>query len=189
MKYDYNFTNLNIEILDKDIKAIFGAKYLYLSALGTNVSFYFTELLNETEYAQFDAAIISHDANISSSFDYQLAMAQTSQDENISFARDLLSTWIRKNTLEGMSIPQSLWVFSRFETFNVPTPNGNWRVDLFKMFNTGALPTLYYCMLRIQPDDMTQTYHWLTQTRLDWVKTKIEERLGSGMINYINSLP
>jgi hypothetical protein len=82
-----------------------------------------------------------------------------------------------------------LWVFSRFEEFQISAAFGTKHVDIFKMFYSGAIPTVYYCILRVAPDPMTESYHWLTQARLDWVKGKLEEYLGAGMSAYIQSLP
>jgi hypothetical protein len=56
------------------------------------------------------------------------------------------------------------------------------------MFYAGAIPTVYYTILRVVPDDMTQSYHWLNQARLDWVKDRIKEYLSPQMISYLENL-
>ena len=111
------------------------------------------------------------------------------QKAAMEFSQNLLREWMRRNSIEGMNIPQSIWVFSRFEEFTLPIDGQDRHIDIFKMFQSGALPTLYYCLLRIVPDDMSKSYHWVTQARIDWVKTKIAEFIGSQTAGYIQTLP
>lgn len=119
-----------------------------------------------------------------------LEITKPDQDTDIIFTKQLLYDWMRKNAKEdGMNIYQSLWVFARFERFQMTMPWGTDHYDLFKLFNAGAVPTLYYCLCRVEPDDMSQTYHWLTQERIDWFKSKIQEHIGISMAYYIASLP
>ena len=113
---------------------------------------------------------------------------QSDQQAAINFSQTLLRDWMLQNTLEGMTIINSCWVFARFENLTLQFPFGSHKVDLFKMFNAGAIPTLYYCLLKVQPDDMTESYHWVTQARLDWVKTRIASHLGPQAAAYIESL-
>lgn len=121
----------------------------------------------------------------------QEAMNLTDSDQSaaITFSHKLLRDWMRRNTIEGMTIQQSLWVFSRFEEFTIEINGVSKKVDMFKMFQSGALPTLYYCLLKIQPDPMTESFHWVTQPRIDWVKNEISAWLGAGMAGYIQTLP
>lgn len=119
-----------------------------------------------------------------------LETTKADQEAAIQFTRQLLHDWMRQNTIEGMNLQQSLWMFSRFEGVTISTPwNTAQSIDLFKMLYVGAVPTVYYCLLRVQPDDMTQPYHWLTQARIDWFKSRIEEYIGADTAAYIGSLP
>lgn len=111
------------------------------------------------------------------------------QKAGMEFSQNLLREWMRRNSIEGMNIPQSLWVFSRFEEFTVVIDGQNKHIDMFKMFQAGALPTLYYCLLKIVPDDMSKPYHWVTQARVDWVKNKIAAFIGPQTAGYIQTLP
>jgi hypothetical protein len=113
---------------------------------------------------------------------------RSDQDAAIEFGQQLLKDWMRQNTLEGMNIKQSLWMFARFESIIITFPWGAAEVDIFKMFQSGAIPTLYYVLLRLQPDAMTLPHHWLTQARIDWVKTRVESYLGAPVCSYIQTL-
>lgn len=143
---------------------------------------------SEAQAVQASDIINNHLNSYNSTFDYIFESTKNSQQQNINFGQTLLHDWMRKNIIEGMSVLQSVWVFSRFETFEVNAGFGNARVDLFKMFQSGAIPTVYLCLLQVQPDDMTQPHHWLTQVRIDWVKEQIEAYIGPSMANYIQTL-
>jgi hypothetical protein len=111
----------------------------------------------------------------------------------IDFCTDLMNTFVRNNTNEGITIEQSLYLFARLGNLTIarewPDMPGDVKVDLSTLMQTGAIPTLYFVLLRLTPDDMTQPYHWLSQARIDWMKGKIEEFIGLGMAAYIQSLP
>jgi hypothetical protein len=110
------------------------------------------------------------------------------QQAAIDFCASLMNEFVRNNTNEGMTIDQSLYLFTKLSCFPMARPWGEVEVDLSLLFERGAVPTLYFVLLRLTPDDMTQPYHWLTQERIDWMKSKIEEFIGSGMASYIQSM-
>jgi hypothetical protein len=185
-----NFTitgSLNTDILHSQLKALLGGKFYGLSQSNNTISLN-TDILTEQEQDGAAAVINAHFSTAHTTFDFIFEASKQTQQANISFGQNLLHDWMRKNVLEGMSIKQSLWVFARFEDFKINCDFGEKHVDLFKMFQSGAIPTVYFCILQIQPDDMTQPYHWLTQERLDWVKEKIELHIGQGMASYVQSL-
>lgn len=189
MMMEFPNTVCYLDLLDSELKSSsVAAKYSSSSKLGTSLFINFSSALTEQEETDVNNLVSNHAQNFANSTDYQFLVTKNSQQANINFGQNLLHDWMRKNTLEGMTVAQSLWVFARFETFTITMPWGSSHVDLFKMFYAGAIPTVYYCILRVVPDDMTESYHWLNQTRLDWVKEKLEEHLGAGMVAYIQSL-
>jgi hypothetical protein len=186
----YNYLNVSayIPLLDSQLKNSGIPNYTHVSYFGQDLQVYFSESLGIEDKESLDVLIQDHSLNHTSTFDYNFESSKVSQEQNIHFGQSLLHDWMRRNTLEGMSVNQSLWVFSRFEEFTVNAIFGTKHVDLFKMFQSGAIPTVYYCILRVTPDDMTQSYHWLTQERINWVKERLENFLGAGMVAYIQSL-
>jgi len=190
--FNYNFTNVtsfNSDLLDKELKeSSLGLKVSGLSFTGSTIAVHCILELTAQEHLDLTDLLDSHTLNHASSFDHQMIVSKESQIANVNFGQALLNDWIRKNTLEGMSVYQSLWVFSRFEEFEVTTVFGTKKIDLFKVFQAGAIPTLYYCILQIQPDSMLETYHWVTQARIDWIKERVEEYLGAGTVGYIQGL-
>jgi hypothetical protein len=177
----------DLSVLHELLKAEFGENFNFLLQENANLKIYYQNL-SPSQEVQLEQLVSNHLDNFGSTFDFTFLATRNSQQQNITFSQNLLQDWMRKNTLEGINIMQSLWVFSRFEQFIVSCDFGQKHVDLFKMFQSGALPTVYYCILQVQPDTMTEDYHWLTQERLDWVKEKIEAHLGNGMATHIQSL-
>jgi hypothetical protein len=173
------------QILDRELKVQYPDNYSSLDYGSSNLTLRFS---NSVDNQVLQAAITTHSNTYKNSFDYIFEHSMQTQEAAINFGRQLLHDWMRKNTLEGMSVKQSLWVFSRFESFTLQTEFGQKHVDLFKMFYAGAIPTVYYTILRVVPDDMTQSYHWLNQARLDWVKDRIKEYLSPQMISYLENL-
>jgi hypothetical protein len=188
MIYTYT-TQYNAMILQSAIKSqTYGSLYSSLCGLGNQLELHFTQALSETDKQHLDNLIAQHGGTFQSSFDYMFQASINSQEQNINFGRTLLHDWMRRNTLEGMNISQSLHVFSRFEDFYVNFGNGPKKVDLFKMFYSGAIPTIYFSLLQVAPDSMVESYHWLTQERLDWVKNQVANYLGANMVAYIHSI-
>jgi hypothetical protein len=111
------------------------------------------------------------------------------QESAIIFCQELLKKMIRKNVSEGINIVQSSWAFSRFENYKfVLNDETEIKIDLFKLFESGAIHTLYYHLLRIEPDDMSKAYHWFTVERLSFIKNKIKTWLGEEVSTYIETL-
>jgi len=188
MQYTYT-TQYNAPILESAVKAqTYGQYYSSLCGLGNQLELHFTQALSNEDKTHLDSVVSDHANNFQTSFDYNFLASVNTQEQNINFGRGLLHDWMRRNTLEGMSVNQSLHVFSRFEDFYVDFGYGPKKVDLFKMFQSGAIPTVYFCILQVAPDSMLETYHWLTQARLDWVKERLEDYLGAGMTGYIQSI-
>lgn len=188
--YSINF--LEPSLLEVSIKSssLLGDLYVSLNAEKEEdfiVKLIFSRELTTSELDELNTIITDH-TNYPNTFDYQLDLSRSNQYESISFGRKLLHDWMRKNTLEGMTVKQSLWVFSRFETFTINCDFGVRHVDIFKMFYAGALPTAYYCLLQVDPDPMTESYHWLTQEKIDWFKNQVRAYLGDSMANYIEGL-
>jgi hypothetical protein len=187
---NYNYTTTyNANLLEKKIKEqSYGSTYLNLSSIGNQLTLIFSEELAIADKEHLDDLMIDHSENFLSSFDFIFESSRVNQQENINFGQTLLYDWMRMNILEGMSVKQSLWVFSRFEDFEVSCDFGNKKVDIFKMFQSGAIPTVYYCILQVEPDPMTEDYHWITTERMQWVKDRVVAHIGPGMAAYIESL-
>jgi hypothetical protein len=184
---------LDLGILDVQLKNLSSsAKYHHTDSTlvegSYNISIHYSDSLSTLEVEEIDQLVIDHQNNTQTSFDFILEASRTNQQEAITFGQGLLHDWMRKNVIEGMSIKQSLWVFSRFEDFYIDSDWGSRKVDVFKMFQAGAMPTVYYCLLQVTPDPMTEDYHWITEARMEWILLRVRAYIGEGMANYIESL-
>jgi hypothetical protein len=186
-------TFLDLGILDEQLRGLSSsAKYHHIDSVlvegSYNISIHYTDSLSTLEVEEIDQLVTEHQTNTPTSFDFILEVSRTNQQDAIAFGQGLLHDWMRKNVIEGMSIKQSLWVFSRFEDFHVTCDFGSRKVDIFKMFQSGAMPTVYYCLLQVIPDPMTENYHWVTEARMEWILLRIRAHIGEGMASYVESL-
>lgn len=186
MQYNYTKSDFNLSVLHKEIaSSAIGQNFVGASSLGTEITVKYTTALDQAQKTQLDSLIAAHSP---SSFDYQFEVSRENQEAAIEYGSRVIKDWMRKNSLEGISIVQSLWVFSRLEEISVGFPFGTKHVDIFKMLQGGALASSYYCLLAVAPDDMTQPYHWVTSDRLNWMKQELAIYLGPGQVNYIEGL-
>ena len=189
-KYSYTQANfLHADTLDYNIKeSALAANYTGLHSEGLNVIIEFSVALTAQEETDLDALVADHDNNGSTDQHYQIMNSQASQAASIAFGDKLLHDWMRQNQVEGITIEQSAWVFSRFEEYQVNFGAGLKHIDMIKLLLNGAIPTAYYSILGVAPDDMTQPYHWLTQARVDWFKSQMEDYLGADTVASIQAL-
>lgn len=192
MDYSYETSDVFVELLHNQIvQQSYGVFLNGVTKNNGTVVIHMSDELNSSDKEDLDSLVENHSQNYTSSFEFTMAMSRTSQEVNLNFGNQLLNDWMRKNIIEGMNIKQSLWVFSRFEDFYIDCDFGSRKVDIFKMFRSGAIPTAYFCLLQVDVDPMTEDYHWITQERIDWVLSQIEDYLDNqspGMTDYIKSL-
>lgn len=91
------------------------------------------------------------------------------------FLRRLMLDITDEYNQAGITDVQGLWVYHRFRKVDV---NGMQLsiADLIAPFcDVGAI---YYLFANMQPDAMTEPYHWMTQERIDSIRNKIGVFLG-----------
>lgn len=97
------------------------------------------------------------------------------------FANDLLQRLKEKNLSEGLdSIDKSAWVHHRLR--KVPyTLSDNTTVveiDVLNLVVSGDIETAESVLGQMSVDSMQESYHWLTQERIDWIRDEIRKYLG-----------
>lgn len=81
----------------------------------------------------------------------------------------------------GIQDYQGIWVYHRFRKTSLTIPELGMTAevsipDLIAPFaDVGAI---YFIFSQMQPDDMTEPYHWLSQERIDSIRNKIGVFLG-----------
>lgn len=117
----------------------------------------------------------------------ELSDIKASQD----FVRDLIARFKQQNISDEIGIAQAAWVHHRLRkvdctglTATLPIMGGisypmpPTQVDVLNLAFSGDLELAYAVVDVMAPDDMTETYHFLTAARLNWLKQEIGKFLG-----------
>jgi hypothetical protein len=112
---------------------------------------------------------------------------ESDREFEIIFANNLLKEWIIKSNLNNISIEQKLWTYSRLENFSLKFNEVTIKLNLIKLFQLGEIETLYYCLLKLEPDPMTENFHFIKQEDIDWLTSKIESWIGHERANSIKN--
>ena len=101
--------------------------------------------------------------------------------QNKEFADKLLQKLKEKNIAEGLSnINQSAWVHHRLRKIDYVLSDGITvvQLDIMNLVVSGDVETAEQALGQLTPDDMTKSFHWLTQDRVDWIRNEIRAYLG-----------
>ena len=94
------------------------------------------------------------------------------------FASDLLLEFKQMNLNDGINAVQALWLHHRARNLEVIVGGVPMTVDVLNMAIVGDIEAAYVALGNCTADDMTQSYHWFNQTRIDWMKNKIAAYMG-----------
>jgi hypothetical protein len=98
---------------------------------------------------------------------------------NIEFAKSLMAEFKQKNKDEGITASQAMWLHHRTRAWTFTYSNGVvYTVDIPNMVVSGDLETACLALIYGSADDMTESYHWMTSDRKDWLVTNIKAFLG-----------
>lgn len=101
------------------------------------------------------------------------------------FADEMMQSIKEKNLLEGLSsIDQAAWVHHRLRKIDYTLSDATTvvQIDVMNLIVSGDIETAEFVLGQMTPDDMTESYHWLTQARLDWIRNEIRSYLGWPLI-------
>ena len=110
-----------------------------------------------------------------------MAITEGQRADNLSnrkFAQDLLIEFKQRNISEGMNGSQALWLHHRSREWEVNFNGYQFKVDLMNMAQSGDLETCYIALTYGTLDDMSQPYHWFTETRVNFLRNEIAKYLG-----------
>lgn len=139
---------------------------------GDTLSVLGSSLINETN---LNAVISSHTP------DYTTLYVKNTVQQNKAFADQMMQRLKEKNILEGLSsIDQSAWVHHRLRKVDYTMDDGVTiiQLDVLNLVVSGDIETADKILGQIAADDMTETYHWLNQDRIDWIRNEIRTYLG-----------
>jgi hypothetical protein len=101
--------------------------------------------------------------------------------ESKAFSDDLMQRLKVKNILEGLaSIDQAAWVHHRLRKtqFTLSDETTVVDIDVMNLVISGDMETAEFVLGQMTADDMTKSYHWLSQERIDWIRNEIRTYLG-----------
>lgn len=83
-----------------------------------------------------------------------------------------------RNIAEGINIFQALWVHHRLRALEVSFMGLDVTIDLMNLVISGDLESACISLMNCQPDDMSQSHHWLNSDRIGWLVSEIKAVLG-----------
>lgn len=112
--------------------------------------------------------------------DYTKIYVQNTVKESKDFADDMMQRMKEKNLLEGLSsIDQAAWVHHRLrKTDYVLDAGPTVQIDVLNLVVSGDIETAEHVLGQMSADDMTESYHWLNQDRINWIRNEIRTYLG-----------
>lgn len=99
-------------------------------------------------------------------------------DWNINFAKNLFAEFNQKNTDEGITLGQGIWIHHRFRAWSCIVGGNAFTVDIVNMLAGGNIAAAYYALLGGTADLMILPYEWLNSTRIAWLTNNMKAHLG-----------
>jgi hypothetical protein len=102
----------------------------------------------------------------------------TIQERKI-FCDQLMAQFKKENILAGINVPQGLWMHQRVRAWETNFPGTpTMTVDILNMVVSGDVELATLALIYGTPDDMSQTYHWMSQARLNTLIGRLKAYLG-----------
>lgn len=126
-----------------------------------------------------DAVIAAHVPNNT------LVFVRNTVRQNKDFADDMMQKMKENNLLEGLSsIDQAAWVHHKLRKVDYTLSDNTTvvQIDVMNLIVSGDIETAEHVLGQMAPDDMSESYHWWTQARIDWARNEIRAYLGWELI-------
>jgi hypothetical protein len=98
------------------------------------------------------------------------------------FADEMMQRFKDRNITTGLNVVQALWLHHRMRAWEVTLPaqygGFSYVVDVLNMAVSGDLETAYFAIRFGTLDDMSQPYHCINQSTVDWLKNELKDYLG-----------
>lgn len=94
------------------------------------------------------------------------------------YCEDLMGRFKRANIEAGITAPQGLWMHHRMRAADISLGGLPLTLDILNMVVSGDVELGCVALQYVTPDDMTQTYHWLSSARLAWLVADMKVFLG-----------
>lgn len=94
------------------------------------------------------------------------------------YCEDLLERFKKKNILDGINAAQGMWMHHLMRAYPVTFGGVSYTVDLLNMAVSGDVEIACLSLIYGATDDMSQTYHWISAERKDWLIGELKAYLG-----------
>lgn len=95
------------------------------------------------------------------------------------FGRKLLLAFKQKNIAEGITFAQAIYLHDKIKNLDVIIPGQPpMKIDIINMALVGDIEAGCFALMYCVPDDMSKSYHWLSQDRINWIVTQCKSFLG-----------
>lgn len=115
----------------------------------------------------------------------QIRSQRADDDSAKEFCADLIAEIKALNQIDespSINIYQAIWTHHKTRasemTFNTPAGPMTVTVDLINFIVSGDIEVAYCCLKKMNPDDGTLMWHWLTTTRINQWLTRMAEFMG-----------
>lgn len=94
------------------------------------------------------------------------------------YADDLLERFKKQNISEGINVLQGIHMHSKMRAFPITISGLSFTLDIMNMAVSGDIEIACVSLQYGTPDDMSQTYHWLSAARISWLVADMKTFLG-----------
>jgi hypothetical protein len=133
-------------------------------------------LPDSTSETQWAAALAPY-ALISPSYVAAQQLANAVSDRK-AFCANLLAQFKQQNIAAGINAIQGLWMHQRMAAVSVTISGVSFTIDLINLADSGDVELGTIVLQAMTPDDMSQPYHWLNATRINWLVAQLKTYLG-----------
>jgi len=106
------------------------------------------------------------------------AFLNTSIEDKIKFAQDLMGQLKFKNLNEGINAVQGFWMHQKVRAMPVTFYGMTFTIDLMNLVVSGDIELACLALMNTTPDAMNMPFHWLSQDRINWIVGKLKSYLG-----------
>jgi len=94
-------------------------------------------------------------------------------------AKEILAKFKLQNRANGITLHQALWVHDRMRAASVTIGGVFFTVDVMNMAMSGDIELAYTVVSAMTPDDMSQSYHWVSTSYLTQLATELGKAIQS----------
>jgi hypothetical protein len=133
----------------------------------------------DSQLAMYAVAPPSPQEQFSEALSRTVAQSRLWADEIIEeFKKENLADFVTNSVPNDLAIMISMHVHHRLRAIDITVGGVPFTIDLMNLVISGDLETAYVVLAYMTPDDMSMPYHWLSQSRIDALRSKIATRVG-----------